>query len=335
MKRLEFPLIPGFNVEFTDRDLALRRIEYWAEHGMAVVHVVYGPEGCGKSAWLKQSTELLRELGFEVTYINPLHQEFTAYTDMKDLIKQLTEAAAEVFGVAQVRLATLALEFVKEALKRRKRRVAVLVDDVFKAIGIDKAAIYVKGILGLIEYPPADYDVIVTVAATSEGLSRREIGRHRWAYLDAMWNMSKEGFKQLYEHIPGSKPDFEETWRLTGGNPKILGQLYEARWNVEAVLMRIINDKRLKAFTSSLLPEERKWLKEAVEDPDTLLMRERIPLMDRLVDLNLIVDTIPERLSHLWIDTPPPEKDLEIGVGKDNAWQAPLYKEAIRRVLGA
>ncbi|WP_291767342.1 ATP-binding protein [Caldivirga sp. UBA161] len=335
MKRLRFPLASGLNVEFTDRELAIKRVEDWATHGMSVVHVVYGPEGCGKSTWLRQSTELLRELGFEVTYINPLHQQFIAYTDMKDLIKQLTEATVEAFGTAQVRLATLALEFAKEALRRRKRKVAVMIDDAFKVVGIDKAAMYVKGLLGLIEYPPADYDIIITVVATSEDLSRREIGRHRWAYLDAMWNMPKGGFMQLYEQIPGEKPDFEEAWRLTGGNPKLLGQLYEVEWNVEAILRRIIDDKRLKALASSLSPEERRWLKDAVEDPDTLLVRERIPLMDKLVELNLIIDTIPERSLNLWIDTPPPEKDLEIGVGKDNTWQTPLHREAVRRVLGA
>ena len=139
---------------------------------------------------------------------------------MKDLVKQLTEAASEAFGIAQVKLATLALEFAKEALRQRKRKVAVIIDDAFKAVGIDKAAMYVKGMLGLIEYPPADYDVIITVAATGEGLSRREIGRHRWAYLDAMWNMPKEGFKQLYDQIPGSKPSFEDAWKLTGGIQK-------------------------------------------------------------------------------------------------------------------
>mgnify|MGYP001772883163 CR=1 FL=1 len=31
--------------------------------------------------------------------------------------------------------------------------------------------------------------------------------------------------------------------------------------------------------------------------------------------------------------TPPPEKSLELGIGKYVAWQTPLHREAIRKVL--
>ena len=60
--------------------------------------------------------------------------------------------------------------------------------------------------------------------ATSEDVSRTEIGRHNWVRLIPMWNMSREGFRQLYERVPGPKPSFEEVWRWTGGNPRILRQ---------------------------------------------------------------------------------------------------------------
>jgi hypothetical protein len=36
---------------------------------------------------------------------------------------------------------------------------------------------------------------------------------------------------------------------------------------------------------------------------------------------------------HLWINEPPPEKDLEIGVGRYVAWQTPLHRKAIRKAL--
>jgi hypothetical protein len=44
-----------------------------------------------------------------------------------------------------------------------------------------------------------------------------------------MWNMSRKGFEELYEKVPGPKPDFEEVWRLTGGNPEMLAKLYQAK----------------------------------------------------------------------------------------------------------
>jgi hypothetical protein len=34
-----------------------------------------------------------------------------------------------------------------------------------------------------------------------------------------------------------------------------------------------------------------------------------------------------------WIDEPPPEKGHELGIGKLAAWQTPLHREAVRKVL--
>lgn len=113
----------------------------------------------------------------------------------------------------------------------------------------------------------------------------------------------------------------------------ILGEFYNAGWSVDIVVGKIIDNKRIEAFVASLSIEERHWLEDAVNDPDTLLTRERIQLMDRLVELNLLIDVIPERGSHLWIDDPPLRRDLELGIGEHNAWQTPLHREAVKRVL--
>jgi hypothetical protein len=48
---------------------------------------------------------------------------------------------------------------------------------------------------------------------------------------------------------------------------------------------------------------------------------------------NLIVYNIYEREQIFWIDQPPPEKDPELGIGKDVAWQTPLHREAVKRAL--
>jgi len=56
-----------------------------------------------------------------------------------------------------------------------------------------------------------------------------------------------------------------------------------------------VDRKRIDAFVASLSNVERELLTQAVEDPDVLLSREGVPIMDKLTDLNLIVDTIPER----------------------------------------
>ncbi|GAB6948065.1 hypothetical protein JCM16161A_21950 [Vulcanisaeta sp. JCM 16161] len=334
MRRIKLPLAQGLQVDFVDRDLALRRVEDWVDRGMRLVEVVYGPEGCGKTAWLLQSAELLRELGFDVVYVNPIDREVLAEFSVKELRGEFMRLVREVISQnALGRLAWLAFDMAKELIKATRGKIAVIVDDAFQILGVKESAIYVKALLNLIEYPPERYEKILTIVATSEGVSRREIGRHEWANLRPMWNMAREGLKQLYEQIPGSKPGFEEVWKITGGNPRMLGSLYEANWDVNKVVNDIINRKRLRTFVSTLPGNERAWLLEAVEDPDTLFTRERIPLMDRLVELNLIIDDIPERDEYQWVDEPPPGRDLELGIGKYVAWQSPLHREAVRRTL--
>jgi len=333
MKRIKLRFIEDIEVVFTDREQALKRVGEWAERGMVNVQVVYGPEGYGKTAWLMQSAELLKEHGFDVIYINPIERGFYAEIGIRDVKARLLEVLKEAAEETWVRVAWIVIDVARELIKAGRRRLAVLADDVFQAIGLDKAAIYVKGLLGLIEYPPSSYDVIVTVVATSEGISRREIGRHRWADLISMWNMSREGFHELYSQIPGEKPHFEEIWRLTGGNPKALTEIYRAGWDIEIAIERIISRKGLRGFIQALGENERRWLGEAVESPDTLFTRERISFMEELARLNLVIYDIPPRKDYLWIDNPPPEKDLEIGIGKYVAWQTPLHREAVKRVL--
>ncbi|MGC9227678.1 ATP-binding protein, partial [Caldivirga sp.] len=312
----------------------LRLVEDWGSKGMVKVQVVYGPEGCGKTAWLLQSIEALRGLGFEVIYVNPINKEFVVevgITSLRDgLIKLVKEALAQN---ALGRLTWLAFDAAKELIKATKGRIAVIVDDAFQVIGVKESALYVKALLNLIEYPPEHYERIVTIAATSEGLSRHEIGRHRWASLKPMWNMTKDGFERLYEQIPGSKPSFEDVWLLTGGNPKILEELYRVSWRVSELLNDAVESRMLRVFVGNLTSAERMWLWEAVEDPDTLFTRERMLLMNKLVELNLVIDDVPMREDYLWIDQPPPEKDSELGIGKYVAWQTPLHREAVRRAL--
>jgi energy-coupling factor transporter ATP-binding protein EcfA2 len=331
MRRVKLPFAPGLEVEFADRERALQQVLEWSERGTRFPVVVFGPEGCGKTAWLKQAAEILRERGYHVVYVNPLQKEYLAHTDVKEVAGALAEIIARASGRVEVELAYAAFNAARELVKLRKRKVAVLVDDVFQAIGLDRAAAYVKSLLGLIEYPPESYERIVAIVATSEGVSRREIGRHRWAELTPMWNMSREGFERLYKQIPEPKPSFEEAWRITGGNPGVLAQLYQAKWDAGKAATKLASSKEL---TASFVEKWRRWLEEAVEDPDAL-WRADAPeeLVKELVERNLIVYNVYDRESWLWIDQPPPEKDLEIGVGKRVAWQTPLHREAVRRAL--
>jgi len=330
MKRVKLRFA-GLEVEFADRGKGVQQILEWAEKGTRFPVVVFGPEGCGKTAWLRQAAELLRERGYHVVYVNPLQKEYLAHTDAKEVAKALAEVAARALGGVGAELAYAAFNAARELVRLRKRKVAVLVDDAFQAIGLGKeAAFYVKSLLGLIEYPPESYERIVAVAATSEGLSRREIGRHLWAELKPMWNLPKKGFEELYEQVPGPKPDVEEAWRWTGGNPRVLAQLYEAKWDANEIIAQLTKAKNI---TAGFATKWRKLLEEAVEDPDALWSAEAEELANELEARNLIVYNVYDREDWLWIDEPPPEKDLELGIGKHVAWQSPLHREAVKKAL--
>jgi predicted AAA+ superfamily ATPase len=100
VRRIRLNFLPGLEVEFTDRDGALRRVEDWAREGTRWPIVIFGPEGCGKSAFLRQASVMLRDLGYDVVYVDPLHRFFAAHTDVDEVVRRLADAASEAFGVA-------------------------------------------------------------------------------------------------------------------------------------------------------------------------------------------------------------------------------------------
>ncbi|WP_292000194.1 ATP-binding protein [Caldivirga sp.] len=332
MKRIRLPFAPGINVDFADRELALRRVEEWANKGTYPVQVVYGPEGCGKTAWLRQSVELLRELGFDVIYINPTESGARVELSVVDLRERLLALVREATEQGTWgRVAWAIIDIARSAIDARVRKLAIIVDDVFQTIGLDKAALYVKGLLGILEHPPAEYERVITIVATSEGVSLREVGRHNWAEFKPIWNMPREGFKQLYDQIPGGKPPFEDMWQVTGGNPRTLLRLYKNNWNMENTVKELIREKDI---TPQFTAKWRTWLEKAVEDPDTLWNPDAPEeLINELIRMNLILHNLHDRDPWFWVDQPPPEKDLELGIGKYVAWQTPLHREAVRKAL--
>jgi hypothetical protein len=267
---------------------------------------------------------------------DPSHELREAVAQMLPSLKPLAEelaSVAELLAPEHARADTAAAKLLTPKLKKRSRctLITVLVDEVFLAIGFDKAETYVKSLLNLIEYPPASYESIVVIAATSEGATREKIGRHLWALPRPMWNMSREGFERLYKQLPDPKPDLEEARRMTGGNPRALSLLHQAGWSAERAVADLAEAKGL---APSFVEKWRRWLEETVEDPDTL-WRADTPeeLIRELVARNLIVYNVYDREPWLWIDQPPSEKDLELGIGRRVAWQSPLHREAVKRAL--
>jgi predicted AAA+ superfamily ATPase len=330
--RVKLSFAPGLEIEFVDRGRGIGQVYEFAEESTRFPIVVFGPEGCGKTAWLKQVAEILKEHNFDVIYIDPLRRDSVTYVDVEEVVSMLSQAIADVTGFTSIKLADLVIYLANQLLKRWKRkRIAILVDEVFQVIGLDKAEAYVKALLNIIEYPPESYEKIVIIAATSEGFSRWRIGRHLWAWIMPMWNMSRKGFEELYERIPEPKPGFDEVWRLTGGNPRILSMLYRARWSIDSVVEELVKSK---GISMDFVKRWRQYLADIVENPDAL-MEEDVPeeLKHTLIEKNLIIYDLFSRKPDLWIDQPPPEKDPELGIGRYVAWQTPLHREAVRRAL--
>jgi len=332
MRRVKLQFIPGLEVEFINRDRGIKQVYEFAEKGTWYPVVVFGPEGCGKTSWLKQSVEIFKELGFSVIYFNPLRRDFLVEVGVKSVEERAQEVLKQVFSEYELaRFIWSVIDFVKDVIRLGRERIAVIVDDAFQLTGSHNAALFVKGLLELIEHPFEKYEKIVAIAATSEGFSRREIGRHRWANLMPMWNMSERGFRELYEKIPGSKLEFNEVWRLTGGNPDVLRKLYQAEWDVGIVINRFLREKEI---TLSFINRWRSYLERAIEDPDVLWSPDTPQeLIDELIAKNLIVYNMYDRDYVFWVDEPPPERDLELGIGRHVAWQTPIHRDAVRKAL--
>ncbi len=338
MKRVRLRFARGVEVEFVDRDRAVRQVSGIAERGTRFPLVVYGPEGCGKTALLRQAGAIFEEHGYSVVYVDPLAEsvgDALHYTGpLRDIVREVLGLFPEPYS----RIVDAAIRIIGEAMRRLRRpRVALLLDDLFQAVGPGVAERYVKALLNLIEYPPGDYESIVVMVSSSEGATRKTIGRHSWASPRLLWNMSKDGFAELYDKVPGPKPGYEEAWRLAGGNPRYLGKLYEANWDPAPVIDEIARTRGLEALAKTLGTRERELLQAMLSDPDTLFERLGEPeaqrLAEKLVELNMIVE-LWDRNEWLWIDTPPPEKDPGLGIGRHYAWQTPLHREAMRKALG-
>jgi hypothetical protein len=111
----------------------------------------------------------------------------------------------------------------------------------------------------------------------------------------------------------------------------MLSMLYRAKWNVDSVVEDIAKSR---GATRDFVRRWRQYLVDVVEDPDAL-MENDVPdkLKHILIEKNLIIYDMYSRNPELWIDEPPPEKDPELGIEKYVAWQTPLYREAVKRVI--
>ncbi len=336
VERIELIFAPGVKVKFADRLRAIKYVIKLGERGSRLPLIIYGPEGCGKSALLRQSYVVLRKLGYEVLYIDPLSdlsRGLECTLGLKEVVFEVLKSFTGDLSIALVKsIFTVASKLMK-LIKGVK--LALLLDDVFQVIGLGSVESYVKQALNLIEYPPEPYERVLVMIASSEGLSREYLSRHSWSSTLYMWNMSRGGFEELYTQVPSNKPDVSVAWGLSGGNPRMLSILHTHGWDVSKVISEVVGGRSIRSTLRRFSREELKLLKEAVNDPDILWrnLPDTNELLKVLIEMNLVSE-IPERNEDLWIDELP-NVDKELGIGEYIAWQTPIHKEAMKKVLNS
>jgi len=102
VERIRLEFAPGVETEFVDRDRALAQVVEWAERGTRFPIVIFGPEGCGKTAFLRQAASGLRELGYDVFYLHPLDRVFSAEVDDPDVKSLFPRSCEEDSGGREV-----------------------------------------------------------------------------------------------------------------------------------------------------------------------------------------------------------------------------------------
>ncbi|KUO81320.1 MAG: hypothetical protein AT718_11295 [Vulcanisaeta sp. JCHS_4] len=95
VRRVRLSFLPGLQVDFMDRDVAIGQVVEWSERSTRYPVVIFGPEGCGKSAFLRQAAEVLREFGYDVIYVDVAHMNLIAHTDVNEVVKKLIEVVSE------------------------------------------------------------------------------------------------------------------------------------------------------------------------------------------------------------------------------------------------
>ncbi len=332
---------------FIGREAELGWLREYAGADRSTPYVVYGPEGCGKTAL---ALEAVRRFSYWYPRGVALYLDGKARRG-EDVFKsniQLGDVLADVagellgrIGGAAARAAVWLLGRVVERLVERMSpsNILVIVDELFSAVGVREGAVVVKHAqelgdrhlrslkaeAGLIPRPLAGVRIAYLVF-TSEGASRRELSRHSWAHTALMWNMDKDDFRRLNEAVGG--PDFAAAWRLCGGNPRCLFQLAEAGWDAEKYLASISSSRGVrwvvaKAAELGLTDA----LKEAVENPDILAEPSGLRLAKLLESRNFVVELSPAAIGGV------PSRDPELGVGRLYAWQTPALRDAVARAL--
>ena len=309
---------------FSNRAYETETLRKWVDRGIPYPIAVYGPEGCGKTTLFRYFVKRIQEDGYVGIYVNAL-----GVRDLSEVVEfprldVVNEVLREVIKELHLPLGTVVSKYVSCLVSKLVGKISgvgrgliLVLDDVYKAIGLGEVDRYTKMLYEWITWKLPELDVrrYLVVLTTSEGVSKRELLKHTYVHTYMLWNLPLNGFYELLDQL-NPPMDYERIWRITGGNPRLLAELIELEWSVDKLIERY-REKVLRLLTIGGISLE--VAKQLAENSDS---NPRYAL--KLEELGLMV----QLMRKLTLGKPVIES-YELGVGKEWAWQTPIYKDVL------
>ncbi len=327
-------------LKFVNRKEELETLHRLATKGSPLVEFIYGPEGCGKTRLLK---EFIKKFNGVTIYIDTLERELieralivTPPIEVKKLVGELMSRGIAPIGTILANSIFKVIQKIITKIKLEDKHLVIAVDDVVKAIGLDKIEWYVKWLYESIYKIYEDYKPrsILIIATTSEGESLERVWRHTYTSVRLIWNLPYEAFHELAQQLnPPSDKIVEKAWKLIAGNPRRLIELaVKYNWSISSWIQPIREylEHVLQKIREQNLTVE---LKQVLENPDNiyhLASPKMHKLQQILVEENLILYKHCTTITGKHI-----QANLELGIGKYYAWQIPAYKQILKELLQA
>ncbi len=310
-------------IQFVDRKQELNQLTDLAFKGYPFPIAIYGPEGCGKTTLLKVLIEHISRYSDVVAlYVDALEEKelnraiLAPSTSIWSILESFSSLIPIGVNLAKNIMSLIRLIYERISLKNKK--LVIVVDDVYRAIGFEDVDRYTKMLYEWIGYLHQKYDIesVCIVLTTSEGVSKRILSRHTYVHIYMIWNLPRKGFEELVQQLEvPSSVGVDELWYLTGGNPRALIEIAALRWNVKKWCSYLFERRVLPSIED--LDKDR--LRRLVEDPDSdwSLARE-------LENRGLMIE-LTRSLAIGYI----PREDVDLGIGSRWAWQLPIYRKLV------
>ncbi|OYT47306.1 MAG: hypothetical protein B6U85_05605 [Desulfurococcales archaeon ex4484_42] len=329
----------AYRIPFVDRVRELGILRDLSVRGLTKPLFIYGPEGCGKTRLLREFIRLFDGVGIYIDALEgrnvDLAVKFSSVLGFAtSIVKELMGGyVGDVGRVLAERVSTILVELLTK-LRLKGSRVVVVVDDVVRALGIDRVEWYVKWLYELLWKVSDKFDLssMLIVVTTSEGSSLDVVMRHTVTHVKLLWNLDRAGFKDLALRLgPPSSDAVEEVWRVAGGNPRALIEVaIDYGWDVGRWLRDL--GSRLLSVVERVRHEGLvRELEMVIDDVDTIHLDPSggmIKLRNILIEENLI---LAKYVNTLTGEELVPSKEL--GIGRYYAWQLPAYRTILKSLL--